>query len=301
MRHHDPEPHATPLPCQPHELVWSAPRSLFLTINMIIAAWWGVDTASWGALAALIGLSLATLCLGHSVAMHRGLIHQSFTSPRWLMRAMVYLGTLTGIGGPIALVRMHELRDYWQNKLAAPSYYTYAHGLVRDYLWYLHIDYRPADPEHAYDPPIFPRVKDDPFYQWLQRTWMLQQLPLALLLYLVGGWGFVVWGVCGRVSISIVGHWLVNFIAHRHGYRSFTLAGSGEHGRNSMIFGALSMGEGWHNNHHAYPGSARMGLTWWELDPGYWVILIMERFGLARDIKTPANLPIRANATPLAP
>lgn len=296
---HDPEPHATPIPCAPHELVWSAQRSTFLHVNMFIAAWWAPQTASAVNIAACVALSLLTLCLGHSVAMHRGLIHQSFRAPRWLMRAMVYLGVLTGIGGPIALVRMHELRDYWQNKLAAPAYYTYAHGVIRDYLWYLHIDHRPTDPAHAYDPPIFPRVKDDPFYQLLQRTWMLQQLPLAALLYALGGWGLVVWGVCVRVAVGIIGHWFVNFMAHRHGYRSYTLDGSGEHGRNNIIFGALSMGEGWHNNHHAYPGSARMGLTWWELDPGYWVIAALAKIGVFSDVKTPENIPIRANATPL--
>jgi fatty-acid desaturase len=296
---HDPEPHATPIPCAPHELVWSAQRSTFLHANMLIAAWWAPQTASAVNIVACIALSLLTLCLGHSVAMHRGLIHQSFRAPRWLMRAMVYLGVLTGIGGPIALVRMHELRDYWQNKLAAPAYYTYAHGVIRDYLWYLHIDHRPTDPDHAYDPPIFPRVKDDPFYQLLQRTWMLQQLPLAALLYALGGWGLVVWGVCVRVAVGIIGHWFVNFMAHRHGYRSYTLDGSGEHGRNNIIFGALSMGEGWHNNHHAYPGSARMGLTWWELDPGYWVIMALAKIGVFSDVKTPENIPIRANATPL--
>ena len=122
---------------------------------------------------------------------------------------------------------------------------------------------------------------------------MWQQLPLAIILFALGGWSFVVWGVCARVSVSVIGHWLVGWFAHNEGPMRWRVVGAGVQGHDVPIAALLSMGESWHNNHHAYPGSARLGLNSDQPDPGWWMILVLERMGLVWDIKTPETLPHR--------
>src|SRR5262249_30744032 len=123
--------------------------------------------------------------------------------------------------------------------------------------------------------------------------WMLQQLPWAALFFAIGGLSWVVWGICVRVCVCVTGHWLVGHFAHRRGAQNFIVEGAAGQGYNVPGATLISMGENWHNNHHAFPGSARMGLFPGEIDPGWWVIRAFEMLGLATDIKTPANLPRR--------
>jgi sn-1 stearoyl-lipid 9-desaturase len=197
----------------------------------------------------------------------------------------------------LRLMAMHDIRDHWQNQPAAPAYYAYDHGTLTDFWWYLHCSHH-ARPDQR-QPQIPADHGADPALRLLDATWMLQQLPVALLLYATLGWGGVVWAACGRVVVSQLGHWLVNHICHTRGSRRFEILGSGEEGRNNLFFGALSMGEGWHNNHHAWPDSARFGMAWYELDPGYLCIALMRRLGLVWDVRTWAEVPIRPTARAL--
>jgi stearoyl-CoA desaturase (delta-9 desaturase) len=103
---------------------------------------------------------------------------------------------------------------------------------------------------------------------FLERSWMAQQLPWAVVFYLWGGWGFVFWGVCARVTAGVLGHWLIGYFAHNHGQMHVEVRGAAVQGRNLRLTSLLTMGECWHNNHHAFPGSARLGLFPGEWDPG---------------------------------
>ena len=85
-------------------------------------------------------------------------------------------------------------------------------------------------------------------------------------------WGFVFWGVCARVSAGVFGHWMIGYLAHNHGAIVREVRGAAVQGRNVRMVSLLTMGECWHNNHHAVPGSARLGLAAGEWDPGWWVL-----------------------------
>src|SRR5204863_8446758 len=87
-------------------------------------------------------------------------------------------------------------------------------------------------------------------------------------------------GNCGAVAASVTGHWLVGYFAHNRGPRSWHIEGAGVQGYNVPWCGLITMGEAWHNNHHAFPGSARLGLGAGEADPGWWVLLVLARLGL---------------------
>jgi len=227
-----------------------------------------------------------TLCAGHSVGIHRGLIHGAFRVPGWLRYTLVYLGTLVGLGGPIGLVRMHNTRDFQQNQPRCHDYFAHRRMPWLDYFWNLHCRFEFL---RSFDPRVSPAIDRDPVLRFFERTWRWQQLPWALLFLAIGGWPWLVWGTLVRVTVGTVGHWFVGYVAHRTGYRAFHNRGAAVQGWNSMLLGTISMGEGWHNNHHTFPRSARLGIRWWELDPGWWLIAGLRALGLAHEVLLPGE------------
>jgi stearoyl-CoA desaturase (delta-9 desaturase) len=135
----------------------------------------------------------------------------------------------------------------------------------------------------------------------MERTWMLQQLPWAVLFYWLGGWSWVLWGICTRTSASILGHWLIGYLAHNKGDRSWHVSGAAVQGYNVRWFALLTMGESWHNNHHAFPGSARLGIEKGQWDPGWWVLLLLAKIGVVENLMTnTAELPGQASSNSCA-
>lgn len=133
-------------------------------------------------------------------------------------------------------------------------------------------------------------VRHDPFYRIVEKTWMLQQLVIAVPLFLLGGLPFVVWGVCCRVSISLIGHWLVGYYAHQPKDHLLYVKGACVQGYNLPRFGLVTFGEAFHENHHAFPKSARLGFLPGQTDPGWWLVKALERAGLAWAVNTPGTL-----------
>jgi stearoyl-CoA desaturase (delta-9 desaturase) len=269
---------------------WSPVISIWMTAMTLLAVVAGPLTFTWDALAVFLILSAITLCAGHSVGMHRRLIHNSFECPLWLEYAMVYLGVLVGMTGPIGMIRVHEIRDWAQRQAHCHDYLCHRRNFWQDGFWQLHCELELARPPKI---EIEPRVANDRVYQWMERTWMWQQVPLAIILFALGGWSWVVWGVPVRVAACVTGHWLVGHYAHRQGPQSWHVLGAGVQGFDVPIAALLSMGESWHNNHHAYPGSARMGILPNQPDPGWWLIRTLEWLGLAWNIRTPDKMPYR--------
>jgi stearoyl-CoA desaturase (delta-9 desaturase) len=273
------------------EVRWAPAKSLWLSAMTAAALLLGPLYLSWSAFLVFLATSAVTLLFGHSVGMHRRLIHQSFACPLWLERLCVYLGTLVGMAGPIGMVRLHDFRDWAQRQPRCHDYSRHNAGFWRDAWWQLHCrlvlrhppEFRPE-----------PRLADDRFYAFVEKTWMWQQLPWAMLFFALGGVGFVVWGICVRVAVCVTGHWLIGHFAHRQGGQSFVVDGAAAQGYNVKYAGLISMGEAWHNNHHAFPGSARMGLFQGEIDLGWWLIKGFAALGLATEVRTPADLPERA-------
>ena len=247
---------------------------------LLFAPW----TFSVGALLVFLGLTYATLLLGHSVGMHRRFIHRSYDCPKWLERTLVYLGTLVGMAGPFGILRIHDQRDWAQREPACHDFFSHRRSLLVDAWWQLTSRFEFEHPPRFEIEAEFAR---DPFYRWLERTWMLQQLPLAALLYLGGGWGWVVWGVMVRVSVSVIGHWVVTYLTHNPGPGRWHVHGAGVQATNLPGYGFVTMGECWHNNHHAFPESARIGLYSGETDPAWAVIRRLRDLGLVSRLGLP--------------
>jgi fatty-acid desaturase len=141
-----------------------------------------------------------------------------------------------------------------------------------------------------------PDLARDRFYVWLNDYHWVPIIVLGLLLYALGGLSFVLWGVCLRVVVGLHCTWLVNSATHMWGTRRFATR---DDSRNNWLIALLTSGEGWHNNHHAHPTSARHGLAWYEFDLSWIQIQILQFFGLAKSVrvaKVTTELPEREAA-----
>ena len=278
-------------------VAWSPVKSLWFSVMLLGAIVLGPKTWSWDVSVMSCLLTMFTLCTGHSVGFHRLLIHRSFKCPRWLEYTLVTIGTLVGMGGPTKMLYLHDIRDWSQRHPACHPFFIHQSGLLRDWWWNLHCEIRLTHP-----PEFRPdaAVTESRYYRFLDQTWMLLQLPLAAVLYSLGGWAWVVWGICVRIPVSLTGHWLVGYLAHNVGPRTWYLEGHAVQGYNVPGFGLLSMGEAWHNNHHAFPESARFGLERGQNDPGWWFLCGLKRLGLVWDLNQPKDLPHRPELRMLA-
>jgi stearoyl-CoA desaturase (delta-9 desaturase) len=271
-------------------IVWAPAKSLWYFAHAGLGLAGVVLYPRWDAALVFLALSGVTLCAGHSVGMHRLLIHRSFVAPIWVEHILVWLGTLVGMTGPFGMIRTHDMRDWHQRQTVCPPHPSHGAGFWRDAWWQLHCEFRLARPPRF---EIEPRVANDRFYRFLERSWMLQQLPVAAALWGLGGWAWVLWGISLRIFVSLSGHWLVGHFAHRTGAQGWRIEGLPVQGYNLPGLGLLTFGENWHGNHHAFPHSAQMGVEPGQADPGHVLIRVMESLKLARDVKGPASEPPR--------
>lgn len=242
------------------------------------------------ALLIFLALTGLTICAGHSVGMHRLLIHRSFHVPRGVEYLLVWLGVLVGMAGPFGMIRAHDMRDWHQRQLECPPHPSHGAGFWRDAWWQLCCDFR------LRAPPAFiieDSVQNDRFYRVLEKTWMAQQIPLALVLYATGGWAWVLWGICLRIFVSLSGHWLVGHFAHRRGTQDWMVPHLPVQGYNLPGLGLITFGENWHGNHHAFPHSAQLGIENGQIDPGFFLIKTLAKLGIASQVKTPTSEPAR--------
>ena len=230
------------------------------------------------------------LLLGHTLGSHRKFIHNSFQCPKWLEYLLVYCGVLVGIAGPIGLLKQHELRDYAQRQSHCHPYLRHGTSFWRDAWWQLHCQLILFNPPTIH---IEAQLAGDRFFRFLESTWRLQQIPVFLLLFVLGGWPYLLWGGCARVLACNIGHWLIGYFAHNRGELHIEVVDAAVQGRNIRYTSLLTMGECWHNNHHAFPASAKLGLRPGEWDPGWWTLRMLRRLGLVWDCNLPEHLPPR--------
>lgn len=268
-------------------VVWVPAKSIWTGSLTAAALLLGPLTFSLDAFALFILTSALTLCAGHSVGMHRLLIHRSFTAPLCLERALVYFGTLVGMAGPFGMIAAHDIRDWAQRQRQCHDLYAHRRSFFTDAWWQMHCAVKLERPPRF---TIEPETLNDPFYRFLERTWMLQQLPWAILIFALGGLPWLVWGIAVRVSVSLTGHWLIGHFAHRRGHQGWAVDDVAVQGYNIKYVGLITFGECWHGNHHAFPGSAKLGVEQGQTDPGWWLIRIFKALGLAHEIKQPDDL-----------
>jgi sn-1 stearoyl-lipid 9-desaturase len=264
--------------------MWAPLKSLWINACLICFVVGAAFATSPSAIIVFVVFTYLSLLLGHSVGVHRKLIHRTYECPKALERFLVYLGVIVGMAGPFGLVRVHDLRDWAQREPECHDFFSHRKAFWKDALWQLNCKFQFDKPPRLN---IEPAIAGDAFYKFLERTWILQQIPVALVLFWLGGWPWVVWGVFGRVFVSVAGHWTVTYLTHNPGPGRWVVPGAGVQASNLCGAGLITMGECWHNNHHAFPESARIGLAADERDPGWAVLRVLQWAGLAWNIGLP--------------
>jgi fatty-acid desaturase len=237
---------------------------------------------SWSALGIAIFLHWLLGSIGICLGYHRLLTHRSFQVSKPLEYVIATIGALALQGGPIFWVsghRQHHLytEDVDKDPYSARRGFWWSHML---WLLYPRGEFFKRTTYQKYAPDL----ARDPYYRWLDRNFLLLQIPFGLLLYALGGWSFVIYGLVLRSVLLWHSTWLINSATHMTGYRSFEV----EDGSRNLWWAAfLTYGEGWHNNHHAYPNVAKAGWKWWEIDVTWWAIQTLKTLGLAKKVVMP--------------
>lgn len=265
-------------------VVWSPVKSIWINFCLVAFVCGAFFATTWSAIVLFIFTTYLTLLFGHSIGAHRKLIHRTYECSKGLERFLVYLGVLVGMAGPLGLIKVHDLRDWAQRETTCHDFFSHRQPFPIDAFWQLNCRFEFSAPP---DFSIEQEIADDVFYQFLEKTWILQQLPLALVFYSFGGWPWVVWGIFARVFVSVFGHWTVTYITHNPGPGRWHVPSAGVQASNIPGVGFITMGECWHNNHHAFPESARIGMAPGESDPGWVVLHLLERWGLVWNLGIP--------------
>jgi sn-1 stearoyl-lipid 9-desaturase len=248
-----------------------------------LAAFWPAFF-HWSALVVLAVVSYLTGALGITLCFHRVLSHRSMRLRKPFEYLFALFGTLALQGDPISWVAVHRKHHAHADHDGDP------HGIHLGFKWahmdwiYRHNIAMPSQEEILH---YAPDLMADPYYRALQYLNVPLQVGLGILLFALGGWSWLIWGVFVRLVISYHCTWLVNSAAHMLGYRSFRTA---DRSTNCWWVALLSFGEGWHNNHHAFPFSARHGLKWFEIDMTWWHVKILAFLRLADRIRVPSEV-----------
>lgn len=241
---------------------------------------------SWNALWVCLGLYWLTGSIGVCLGYHRLLTHGSFKvhkPTRWLL---AFIGGLSGEGCALDWVANHRKHHAHSDHDGDP--HSPHDGGMWAHMWWL--AWSISGKEHAGHVNRWaPDLARDRVMRWVGHMFLPSHIVSGLVLLAVGQWmggpymaaSMLTWGLFVRLLIVLHVTWLVNSWTHMWGYRTYETT---DDSRNNWLVGILAFGEGWHNNHHAYPRMAAQGHKWWELDLTYSFIRLMKWTGLAWDV-----------------
>jgi stearoyl-CoA desaturase (delta-9 desaturase) len=243
----------------------------FLGTVLAIGLLWQ-QTVHWSDLALLATMYTLT-AFGLTIGYHRMLTHRSFRPHPVMKFVLLVLGAIAVEAPPIEWAAVHIKHHAQSDREGDP--HSPLEGLFHAHVGWLFKGNFPA-------PEVYCRhLLKDPITVLVNRTFLLWIALSFVILYLLGGWTGVLWGGLVRIFLGHHVTFSVNSICHTFGKREFE---TNDRSRNEWIVGLLGFGEGWHNNHHAFPRSAFHGLHWWQVDFSGYIIWVLERLGLAHDL-----------------
>ncbi|HVF51780.1 MAG TPA: fatty acid desaturase [Pyrinomonadaceae bacterium] len=234
---------------------------------------------TWQALAVSVVLWWVAGSIGVGMGYHRLFTHRGYKTPKWLEYTMALCGTLAFEGGPINWVATHRIHHAHTDAPGDP--HSPRDGKIWSHIGWIFVGTAQQHDEatlRRYAPDLF----KDPVHVFINRFYWVPMVALGVGLYMFGGWSCLLWGIFLRSTVALHATWLVNSATHMWGSRRFD---SRDDSTNNWWVALLTWGEGWHNNHHAHPRSARHGLRWYEFDPNWYAISALKYLGLATDIK----------------
>jgi stearoyl-CoA desaturase (delta-9 desaturase) len=255
---------------------------LAVTVYAIVSLWgYGIG---WLELALLVG-GWGLTGMSISVGYHRMLTHGAFEAHPAVKAVLLSLGSMAVQGGAADWAATHKRHHAHADEEGDP------HSPLKGF-WHAHMGWLFTD-RFVRSGPVYEELRSDPVVRWCDDHF-IGLVTLGLLIpaaigfaasgTLVGAWLALVWGGFVRIFVGHHITWSVNSLSHMFGSRPHDTE---DEARNNPIVALLGFGEGWHNNHHAYPTSAEIGHAWWQLDPGRALIRILEKMGLVWNVHRP--------------
>jgi fatty-acid desaturase len=243
-----------------------------------VAAFFFIDA---GAILAAIGLYIVAGMFGIGMCYHRLLTHRAYRTSKPIEYLLTWCATLALEGGPIFWVATHRIHHQHSDREGDPH-------TPREGTWWAHMGWILMGEGMHHDAAVLgryvPDLARDPVHVFISKWHWTSNVVVGLALLAFGGVPYVLWGIFFRTTAGLHATWLVNSATHKWGSRRFATT---DDSTNNWWVALLTFGEGWHNNHHAFPTSARHGLMWYELDPNWIGIRTMQLVGLAWDVKLP--------------
>jgi fatty-acid desaturase len=234
---------------------------------------------SWQNLAAMLIGNWIVGSLGVGLGYHRLLTHRSFKAPKWLEYTLTVFGAMAIQDDAPKWVTTHRIHHQFTETDKDPH-------STKPGFWWAHLGWiirgTANDHDAATIQKYVPDLMKDKFHVALARFYYLPLLVSGVILFAIGGWSMVLWGVFARVVFGWHSTWFVNSATHFWGKREFETK---DDSTNSAWVAILTFGEGWHNNHHAQPSSARHGLKWYQFDQNWLTIKLFEKLGWAKQIR----------------
>lgn len=230
--------------------------------------------------------SLVALCLGlYSVRMfaitagyHRYFSHRTYKTSRLFQFLLALVGGTTAQKGALWWAAHHRVHHRFSDQEKD------IHSPLRTGFWWSHLGWILSD---AHDETHWDQIQDltkFPELKWLNRWHLVPPTVLGVALFLIGGWPTFVWGFIISTILLWHGTFIINSLCHVWGTRRYVTTDTS---RNNFLFALLTLGEGWHNNHHCYQSSVRQGFFWWEIDVSYYVLKALSWVGIVRDLRQP--------------
>lgn len=246
---------------------------------------WGLHV---GAVYGVIALGVSWAGLAWAAAMyvvrmffvtagyHRYFSHRTFKTSRWFQFVLALGAQATAQKGVLWWAGHHRRHHkHSDDELDVHSPY---HGGF----WWSHMGWLMGRDFEGTDPAVIKDLTRYPELRALERLWLVTPIAVGVLAYLVGGWFGLVWAFALPQVLSWHGTFTINSLSHVWGGRRYA---SGDDSRNNPVLAILTLGEGWHNNHHHFQASARQGFFWWEVDITFYVLRAFEAIGLVRDLR----------------
>jgi stearoyl-CoA desaturase (delta-9 desaturase) len=260
---------------------------LLMHLACLLALWAGVSAAAAAVCLALYVARMFAITAGF----HRLFSHRSYKAGRLFQFLLAFTGTAAYQKGPLwwsAHHRRHHLHVDTEEDLHSP---------VMRSVWQSHVGWFLARESQATDFRLVSNLLKYRELRWLDKYYVLPPLALAAFTFLLGlllghyfpgtgtsGWQMLIWGFFVSTVLLYHGTFTVNSVAHLFGSRRFETA---DNSRNNLLVAIITLGEGWHNNHHHYPSSERQGLRWWEIDMAHYALRALSRVGVVRDLRSP--------------
>ena len=257
------------------KIQWHTIIAVTLFHVMAVAA---LFTFSWTNLAVAVVFWWIADSVGVGIGYHRLLTHRGFKTPKWVEYILTFCGTLALQSGAINWVTTHRKHHAFTETDQDP--HSPEKGLYHAHIGWIFQGEGQSQSETSMMR-YTPDMMRDPVQRFMNKYYWVSSILLGVALFAFGGFSMIFWAIGLRVVFGWQTTWLVNSVTHTWGTRRFE---SRDTSTNNGLVAALTFGEGWHNNHHTYPRSAKHGLTWKEIDLNWMQIWTLEKLGLATDV-----------------